>query len=38
MLLNLVEKGIIHFFLDILAYVRGALWKKQLVASFSKAI
>ena len=38
MLLNLIEKGTVHVFLAILAYVHDALWKMQLVASFSKAL
>ena len=31
MLLNLIEKGIVHFFLAVLAYVHDALLKRQLV-------
>ena len=38
MLLNLIEKGAVHFFFAILAYVHDALWKRQLIASFSKAL
>ena len=38
MLLNLIEKGILYFFLAMLAYLHDALWKRQLVASFGKAL
>ena len=37
-LLNLIEKDIVHFLLAMQAYVYYVLWKKQLVASFSKAL
>ena len=32
--LNLIKKGILHFLIAKLVYLQGALWKKQLIASF----
>ena len=37
-LLNLIKKGIVHFIFAALTYVHDILWKRQLIASFSKEL